>query len=62
MENIYSRGEDISLVIVMLEPVPYNAMPLEMMRWIHDNNYIEYTTEHEGKDLFWDKLNGVIIS
>ncbi|KAH3893117.1 toll-like receptor 4 [Dreissena polymorpha] len=62
MESIYSRGEDISLVIVMLETVPNSAMPLEMLRWIQDNNYIEYTTDHEGNALFWDKLRRVITS
>ncbi|KAH3794249.1 hypothetical protein DPMN_147780 [Dreissena polymorpha] len=62
MESIYSRGEDISLVIVMLETVPNSAMPVEMLRWIQDNNYIEYTTDHEGNALFWDKLRRVITS
>ncbi|KAH3893739.1 hypothetical protein DPMN_017889 [Dreissena polymorpha] len=60
MDSIYSRGEDISLVLVMLETVPDSAMPLEMLRWIQDNNYIEYTTDHEGNALFWDKLKSVI--
>ncbi|KAH3893721.1 hypothetical protein DPMN_017871 [Dreissena polymorpha] len=62
MESIYSTGEDISLVIVMLETVPNSAMPVEMLRWIQDNNYIEYTTDHEGNAFFWDKLRRVITS
>ncbi|KAH3893737.1 hypothetical protein DPMN_017887 [Dreissena polymorpha] len=62
MESIYSRGEDISLVIVMLEPVPNSTLPLEMLRWIQENSYIEYTIDHEGNDLFWNKLKRVITT
>ncbi|KAH3774340.1 hypothetical protein DPMN_175720 [Dreissena polymorpha] len=62
MESIYSRGDSVSLVIVMIEQVPHSAMPLEMVRWIQDNNYIEYSTDNEGNALFWDKLHNVISS
>ncbi|KAH3893735.1 hypothetical protein DPMN_017885 [Dreissena polymorpha] len=62
MESIYSRGENISLVIVMLEPIAHKTMSLEMVRWIQDNNYIEYTTDHDGNALFWDKLRRAITS
>ncbi|KAH3893109.1 hypothetical protein DPMN_017252 [Dreissena polymorpha] len=55
MESIYSRGEDISLVIVILETVPNSAMPLEMVRWFQDNNCIEYTTDHEGNAFFLEQ-------
>ncbi|KAH3703218.1 hypothetical protein DPMN_078249 [Dreissena polymorpha] len=62
MESIYSRSDNVSLVIVMIEQVPHSAMPLEMVRWIQDNNYIEYTTDQEGNTLFWEKLHNVIKS
>ncbi|KAH3774336.1 hypothetical protein DPMN_175716 [Dreissena polymorpha] len=62
MESIYSREDDVSLVIVMLEQMSHSAMPLEMVRWIQDNNFIEYTADQEGNVLFWDKLNSVIRS
>ncbi|KAH3774339.1 hypothetical protein DPMN_175719 [Dreissena polymorpha] len=62
IERIYSRGNDVSLVIVMLEQMSHSAMPLDMVRWIQDNNYIEYTTNQEGNVLFWDKLNSFIRS
>ncbi|KAH3774335.1 toll-like receptor 4 [Dreissena polymorpha] len=62
MESIYSRGNSVSLVIVMIEQVSHRAMPLEMVRWIQDNNYIEYSTDQEGNTLFWEKLQNVIRS
>ncbi|KAH3773598.1 toll-like receptor 4 [Dreissena polymorpha] len=56
MENLYSREDQGCLLIVMLEKVPHNKMPLEMLRWIQENSYIEYTNEPEGNTMFWDKM------
>ncbi|KAH3774337.1 hypothetical protein DPMN_175717 [Dreissena polymorpha] len=61
MESIYSLADKVSLT-VMIEQVAHSAMPLDLVLWIQDNNYIEYTTDHEGNALFWDKLNNVISS
>ncbi|KAH3699539.1 toll-like receptor 4 [Dreissena polymorpha] len=56
MESMYSREDQVCLVIVMLEPVPHNKMPLEMLRWIQENSYIEYTHEPDGNRMFWENI------
>ncbi|KAH3840017.1 hypothetical protein DPMN_113459 [Dreissena polymorpha] len=56
MESIYSREDQVCLVIFMLEPVPHNKMPLEMLRWIQENSYIEYTHEPDGNRMFWENI------
>ncbi|KAH3786413.1 hypothetical protein DPMN_164520 [Dreissena polymorpha] len=56
MESIYSREDNVCLVIVMLEQVPHDKMPLEMLRWIQENSYIEYTPEQDGNIMFWENL------
>ncbi|KAH3739760.1 hypothetical protein DPMN_046447 [Dreissena polymorpha] len=60
MESIYSRQDRVCLVIVMLEHVPHNKMPLEMLRWIQENSYSEYTHERDGQVMFWERLVSAI--
>ncbi|KAH3699468.1 toll-like receptor 4 [Dreissena polymorpha] len=60
MDCIYSRNDQLSLIVVMYEQVPHNKMPLEMLEWIKQNNYIEYTVERDGNLLFWEKMKQVI--
>ncbi|KAH3699513.1 hypothetical protein DPMN_074469 [Dreissena polymorpha] len=60
MESIYSREDQVCLIIVMLDNVSHNKMPLEMLRWIQENSYIEYTNDEEGKIMFWERLKWLI--
>lgn len=55
MESLYSREEN-HIVLVMLEHVTVKDMPLEMIEWIKDNSYLEYTTDDDGESLFWNNL------
>ena len=61
MESFYSRDGNSILVVVMLENIPPNKlMPLEMIEWIKQESYIEYTDDAEGNILFWENLKQAI--
>ena len=60
MESIYSREGGSCLIVVKLEEVQGNDMPLEMIDWIQKNSYIEFTQNEEGYQLFWQNLTGAI--
>ena len=62
MENIYSRDDSNHIVVVMLEDVKTENMPLEMMEWIQSNSYIEHTQDEQGETLFWNNLKQAIAS
>ena len=62
MESIYSRDGNSTLIVVMLENMPPNKlMPLEMIDWIKQESYIEYTDDEEGNILFWENLKQAIL-
>lgn len=60
METIYSRDGSSCLVVVMLEDVATRDMSNEMLDWIQSNTYLEYTTDTEGEELFWNNLNDAL--
>ncbi|KAH3699512.1 hypothetical protein DPMN_074468 [Dreissena polymorpha] len=60
MESLYSREDQVFLVFVMLENVSHNKMQLEMLRWIQEKSYIEYTNDEEGQRMFWERLKLLI--
>ena len=60
MESIYSREGGSCLIVVKLEEVQGNDMPLEMIDWIQKNSYIEFTQNEEGYQLFWQNLTDAI--
>ena len=49
-------------MIVMLEPIPAKAMPLEMLELVKTESYIEYHTDVEDQGLFWDNLKDAILA
>ena len=60
METMYSREGRGCLIVVMLEPVSTKHMPMEMIQWIKNESYIEFTKDEEGYVLFWNKLKDSI--
>ena len=60
MESIYSRGDDGCLVVVLLEDLTLDRMSREMIEWLRQNSYIEFTTDPDGQRLFWNKLIAAI--
>ncbi|XP_045184023.2 toll-like receptor 4 [Mercenaria mercenaria] len=62
MDNIYSRDGSNCLVVVMYENIPARHMSNEMLAWIQLNTYLEYTTNNEGEQLFWQSLCEAIVN
>jgi len=60
MESIYSRGDDGCLVVVLLEDLTLDRMSREMIEWLRQNSYIEFTSDPDGQRLFWNKLIAAI--
>jgi len=60
MESIYSRRENGCLVVALLEDVLLDRMSREMIEWIRQNSYIEFTTDPDGQRLFWDNITAAI--
>ncbi|XP_045208627.2 toll-like receptor 4 [Mercenaria mercenaria] len=60
MDNVYSRQGSNCLVVVMFENIPAGHMSNEMLNWIQLNTYLEYTTNSEGEQLFWQSLHEAI--
>ena len=60
MESNYSRdGRDI-FIIVMLENVPNNTLPLDLLRLIQSQTYIEYPVNTQDRELFWNQVKDAI--
>ena len=62
MESIYSRDDSNHIVVVMLEDVKTENMPLEVMEWIQSNSYIEHTQDEQGETLFQSNLIQAVAS
>ena len=62
MESIYSRDDSNPIVVVMLEDVKTENMPLEVMEWIQSNSYIEHTQDEQGETLFQSNLIQAVAS
>ena len=60
MESIYSRGEEGCLVVALLEDVSLDRMSREMVDWLRQNSYIEFTTDPDGQRLFWNNITAAI--
>ena len=61
MESNYSRdGRDI-FVIVMLENIPNDSMPLDLLRLIQSQTYIEYPVNPQDRELFWNQVKDAIL-
>ena len=61
MESNYSRdGRDI-FVIVMLENVPSDTLPLDLLRLIQAQTYIEYPVNPQDRELFWNQVKDAIM-
>nr|UTM63741.1 sP-TLR2 [Cyclina sinensis] len=56
MDSAYSRAGRNCLVVVMFKEVPVRLMSNEMLEWLRDNTYIEYTSNEDGERLFWHSL------
>ncbi|XP_052793761.1 toll-like receptor 4 [Mya arenaria] len=60
METIYTREGRGCLVVAMLEKIPVDRMTAEMLQWIKENSYIEFTKDEDGEALFWENLTDSI--
>ena len=61
MESNYSRdGRDI-FVIVMLENIPNDSMPIDLLRLIQSQTYIEYPVNPQDRELFWNQVKDAIL-
>ena len=61
MEQIYARGTDDNMVILVLfGDIDMHRAPVPMMELIRNNTYIEYPQNTSYHSLFWSKLLDVI--
>lgn len=60
MEGIHS-GRDV-LVIVLNEEIPTSQLSAEMINIIHNQTYIERTSNRHGEALFWQRLVSAVKS
>jgi len=60
MESFYSRGDDGCLVVALLEDISLDRMSGEMVEWLRQNSYIEFTTDPDGQRLFWNNISTAI--
>ena len=52
MESNYSRDDRDIFVIVMLENIPNDSMPIDSLRLIQSQTYIEYPVNPQDRELF----------
>ncbi|XP_063448354.1 toll-like receptor 4 [Mytilus trossulus] len=56
MESIYSRSKENIILLVFLEQMSPNDLPLNILELIQSKSYIEYPNDEYGDVVFWDKL------
>ncbi|XP_013402051.1 toll-like receptor 6 [Lingula anatina] len=50
-----------SVIPVMLQPVPFDAMTKSLRKYIRARGYIKWTEKQDGQRLFWKRLSGAIF-
>ena len=60
MESNFSRDGRNIFVIVMLENVPSNTLPLDLLRLIQSQTYIVYPVNTQDRELFWNQVKDAI--
>nr|QHY92977.1 toll-like receptor 4 [Haliotis diversicolor] len=54
MESIYAGRS--TLLIVLMEDIPMKDLPVDIVKVMREDSYVEFTEDTEGRDVFWHSL------
>ncbi|KAK3085566.1 hypothetical protein FSP39_005396 [Pinctada imbricata] len=55
-EKIYNRGDENSLIILILGHVSYDRIPVTMMSYLQSTSYIEVPEENDDRRVLWNNI------
>ncbi|KAK3086040.1 hypothetical protein FSP39_012518 [Pinctada imbricata] len=61
LEKIYKRGDQNSLIILMLGSINTDCVPADIMTYLNSRSYLEVPSNIDEFDVYWDHIISVVI-